>query len=129
MSKPAKQTINNELDTMHTEDVYSLILFALFQLKQDPQYSTLSELAYILDQDSLVKLLQYFGGVTIKIPTTEELNDILDALIIYKRVNLEGDDFAAVFRQLSVPATKTERVKKTYYDLINVMKDITISRG
>ena len=125
-----KQTINNQIDALHTKDVYSLILFALFQLKQDPTYSTLSELAYILDQENLIKLLQYFGGITITIPTVEELNDILDALIIYKRVNLENEDFTKVIKELGLTGPKLNEIKTTYADLLEIMDNVNLeNRG
>ena len=57
-------------------DVYSLMLFAMFKLRDIPEYASLSEMVYILDKDSLLKLCEYFGGLTIKIPTIEELESI-----------------------------------------------------
>ena len=75
--------IKEAVATLKETDIYSLMLFAMFKLRDIPEYSSLSELVYILDKDSLLKLCEYFGGTTIKIPTIEELETLLYALTIY----------------------------------------------
>ena len=75
-----------EIDTLRDKDLYSLVLFALFKLRDIPEYSALSELAYILDKDNMLKLCEYFGGLTLKIPTIEELEGILYSLVLYQQV-------------------------------------------
>ena len=72
--------MNSELRKLKTKDVYSLILFILYKLKEDPKYSTLSELAYILDKDSLLNLCQYYGGLTITIPTIAEIDRVVNSI-------------------------------------------------
>ena len=37
------------------------MLFALYKLKDLPEYLTLSELCYVLDSSNLPKFLSYFG--------------------------------------------------------------------
>lgn len=88
-----KKETKEKLDSLQSTDVYSLILFAIFKMKDIPEYSTLSELAYILDKESLFNFLEYYGGTTIKVPTLDEFNQIIRALILYQAVNLEGLDF------------------------------------
>jgi hypothetical protein len=48
-----------------------------------PDYMVLSELVYVLDKDNLLKLCEYFGGSTIKIPTIKELESIVYSLLLY----------------------------------------------
>ena len=72
-----------ELNNLKSQDIYSLILFALYKLREIPEYSTLSELAYIVDKENLLKLCEYFGGTTIHIPTIDELESILYSLLLY----------------------------------------------
>ena len=88
MSRP-----KTELDNLRTKDIYSLILFALFKLKDLPEYSALSELAYILDKENLLKLCEFFGGMTITIPTMQELESIVYSLVLYQYVNIDGMDY------------------------------------
>ena len=88
MSRPT-----TELDNLRTKDIYSLILFALFKLKDLPEYSALSELAYILDKENLLKLCEFFGGMTITIPTMQELESIVYSLVLYQYVNIDGMEY------------------------------------
>ena len=53
--------IKEELAKLKDIDVYSLMLFAMFKLRDIPEYASLSEMVYILDKDSLLKLCEYFG--------------------------------------------------------------------
>ena len=76
--------IKEEVNKLKSQDIYSLMLFALFKLKDVPEYSSLSELVYILDKDSLLKLCEYFGGMTIKIPTIKELESMVYLLLLYQ---------------------------------------------
>ena len=62
-------TIKEELQKLHEPDIWSLLLFVLFKIKDIPEYSGISELAYILDRKNLLKLCEYFGGTTITMPT------------------------------------------------------------
>lgn len=78
-----------EIDELTVKDTYSLIMFALYKLKDDPKYSTLSELCYLIDRENLFKLLEYFGGLTITIPTYDELKNLVNALYLYNYVDLE----------------------------------------
>ena len=48
--------IKEELAKLKDIDVYSLMLFAMFKLRDIPEYASLSEMVYILDKDSLLKL-------------------------------------------------------------------------
>ena len=85
--------IKTELDKLQKNDVYSVILFVLYQLHNIPEYSALSELAYVLDEQNLYNLCNAFGGCIIKIPTPAELKTITKALLLYQCVNVEGLDF------------------------------------
>ena len=77
-------TIREQLDSLKVTDIYSLILFTLYKLKDIPEYSTLSELAYILDKKSLLNFFEYFGGTTITIPTLKDFKlVIISSYIIF----------------------------------------------
>lgn len=78
-----------DFDSLTVKDTYSLLMFALYTLKNDPKYSTLSELSYILDRENFLKMLEYYGGLTIKIPTVDELHVLLNALALYNYVDIQ----------------------------------------
>ena len=54
--------IKNNLNKLTESDIWSFILFALFKMREIPEYTSLSELVYILDKTTLLKLCEYFGG-------------------------------------------------------------------
>lgn len=83
-------TIKEELQKLHEPDIWSLLLFVLFKIKDVPEYSGISELAYILDRTNLLKLCEYFGGTTITVPTIEELEMLVYGLLLYQYVSIDG---------------------------------------
>jgi hypothetical protein len=54
-----------------------------------PEYSIISELCYILDVDSFMKLIKYFKGQTIRIPTEEEFCEAIKILLLYHYSEIE----------------------------------------
>ena len=116
MSRP-----KTELDNLRTKDIYSLILFALFKLKDLPEYSALSELAYILDKENLLKLCEFFGGMTITIPTMQELESIVYSLVLYQYVNIDGMDYNDAVQLLGKKSCDLRTVKSAYVKLVAIL--------
>ena len=119
--------IKADLNLLKTKDIYSLILFALFKLKDIPEYSPLSELAYLLDKESLFNICEYFGGLTIKIPTIDELEILVYALILYTKININGEDKESVFNELNFENKDFKIVCNTYNNLSKVLKNYSFS--
>lgn len=84
--------ITDHVENLCKEDIYSLMLFVLYKCNEVNELSSLSQLAYILDIESLLKICEFYGGQTIKIPTITELRQLLDALLIYQMVEIEHKD-------------------------------------
>lgn len=124
-----KNNILNTLNELSKTDVYSLILFALWKIKEIPEYSTLSELSYILDNNSLLRLLDYYGGTTIKIPTKEEFESLIEALTLYQEVNLEGKDFKESFSQLKLDGVTSKQVKDNYSKIEEILTKYNFRRN
>ena len=82
--------VTEKLNDLSEEELYSTILFALFNLKNEPSYAALSELVFLMDNKSLMNLLKFYGGQTIKIPTVEEFKTVVNALVLFMNVNLKG---------------------------------------
>ena len=111
-----------ELKAMGQKDIYSLVLFALYNLKDVPEYSTLSELVYVLDRENLMKLLDYFGGTEIKIPTKRELQVVINALLIYQSVKVEKTSLAFALSKLTdIDKVQLREIKLLYNKLCEVM--------
>ena len=119
--------IKDELLKLKQTDIYSLMLFALFKIKDIPEYSSLSELVYILDKESLLKLCEYFGGTTIKIPTIDELETVLYALILYQYVNIEKIEFNQALEMITEKTSEIRKVRDTYNELLVLLDKYTFN--
>ena len=118
----------DDLKSLRQIDVYSLVLFALYQLKEVPEYATLSELAYVLNKDSLMKLLDYFGGTTITIPTQRELQTVINALLVYQSVKVEKNSLALALSKLgNVDRLQLKEIKTLYNKLCAVLDKFYIN--
>lgn len=112
MSGGGKGNIIRALEELDKKDIYSLILFVLYRLKEIPEYSTLSELVYILDNENFIRLLNYYGGKTIRIPKVEELSTVLDALIVYERQQNTDMPLSDIFKELDIDKTQKPDILK-----------------
>lgn len=117
---------NNNIKNLTSTDIYSLLLFALYKLKDVPEYSTLSSLAYLLDKHDLEKILKHFGGTTITIPHMRDLKLIANCLLLYDLVNIEGNDFSKSVDSLNISNDyNLTEIKKMYFSLCKVLNDYT----
>ena len=124
----AKSNISQALEEMSQEDIYSLLLFALFKLKDIPEYLTLSELSYILDNKNFINFIEYYGGMTIKVPTRDEFKLIIDALLIYQFVNIENNPIDNAYKMLEFSKERFSEVYPTYIKLIDILAEYNFNR-
>ena len=120
--------IKEELESLKEQDIYSFILFALFKIRDNPNYSALSELSYILDKDSMLKLCEYFGGMTITIPTVEDLEYVILALLLYKYVDIENMPWEEAVRLFRDKGYSFVKIRNIYTDLYDVLKNYKITK-
>ena len=91
-------------------------------MKQVPEYATLSELAYILDKQNLLYLLEYFGGMTITIPTKEELQLVINTLLVYQYVKVEKMTYQKALNMLvNVPKGQYKQIELLYSKVCEVL--------
>ena len=112
---------NNVLNKFNKEDTYSLSLFSLYKLIEDPEYSTLSELPYVLDETNLINLCTYFGGTTIKIPTLDEIYSLMNILLLYDYINFQKLSFEEAFSRINWGHKNTASIRKVYNKLSKVL--------
>ena len=124
-----KKETREKLNSMKMTDVYSLVLFALFKLREIPEYSSLSELAYTLDGTSLFNFLEYFGGTTIKVPTLDEFRVIIEALLLYQYVNVEGIEYNQALNLMENAKSPMNEIKSCYSKLVTILKDYEFKRN
>lgn len=105
--------IKDDISKLSENDIYSMGLFTLYSLTEIPDYRVLSELPYILDKKSLLKVCKYYGGTTIKIPTVEELETVMRVLLLYQRVNIEKKSLESALKELGY-TTLNKKILQVY---------------
>ena len=113
--------IKNELLNLKEMDIYSLVLFALYKMIGVPEYSSISELAYVLDRENLLNLCEYFGGTTIRIPTIGELEDLVYTLLLYQYVKIDGMEYDKAVELVGFKSCELKKVKKNYNKLCEIL--------
>lgn len=125
-----KSSIKACLDNLHLSDVYSLMFFILFKVQDIPEYATLSEMSYLLDGSNMTRLLTYFAGKTIRIPTEEEFIILANALLMYQYINIDGKSYAEAQDKITkVTAKQREKIAELYLKIIPIIGKYNIDRS
>ena len=100
-------------------------------LEDTPEYATLSEMCYLLDAGNMTRLLTYFAGKTITIPKQEEFVILVNALLLYQRVNIQGESLvdAQAKTTKKLTAKQREKVLEMYLKLIPLISQYNIDRS
>lgn len=120
--------IKKELQKLNDTDLWSLMLFVLYKVKEVPEFAGLSELAYVLDKKNMLKLCEYFGGTTITVPRVEEMEELIYSLLLYQYVKIDGIEFDDAIellkrnKDIDVP-----RVTTKYIKMCKVMEDYSFT--
>lgn len=122
-------SVAKSLTALKEMDLYSLALFSLYKLVGIPEYSSLSELTYILDKDNLLNLCEYFGGQTIKIPTIDELTSLVHSLLLYQYVKIEKMPYDEAIKLIGHESKDLRRVKSNYHGLCKVLDNYSFFTG
>lgn len=123
-----KSNIIRALEELDKKDIYSLMLFILYRLKEIPEYSTLSELVYILDNENFIKLINYYGGKTIRIPKIDELSTILNALLVYEREQNTDLPLSDIFKDIGINKKEIPEIMKILQLIPQLMDDYDFKR-
>ena len=119
-------TLRNDLDKLKMSDTFSFILFVLYKLRDIPEYSAISELAYLLDKESLLNLCEYFGGLSIRIPTIDELESIINSLILYQYVNIDGYSYDEAIKLIGFDSFQLRKIKKDYNKICHILSEYSL---
>ena len=122
-------SIRTELNTLKSADIYSLMLFALYKTTELPEYSSLSQLSYILDKENLLKLCEFYGGTTIRIPTICELEHFLNALLVFQLVDVEGKNIDEVLLTMKRKNGTVAGLEKTYNEVKQLLQNYNFNSG
>lgn len=94
-------------------------------MTDNPEYSSLSQLAYVLDRENLLNLCEYFGGQTITIPTMKELESLIYSLLLYQYVKIDKIDYDKAIELIGHESCELRQVKKRYHALCKIMEKYT----
>lgn len=103
--------IVKDLNKLKEEDLITIILYAIYKFTEDPEYSTLAELAYTLDRHSFYNLCATFGGTTLKIPTLKEYKTMVKVMLIFEFINSDGLTFAEACTKANVDCNDEDIIK------------------
>ncbi len=116
-------SIKTELNNLKNADIYSLMLFTLYQCRKTNEYSSLSELAFILDEKNLLSLCEYFGGTTISIPTIDELELLLCGLSLFKSIHIDKLTIEDSLESYANHKFSVDEIKLSYLKISDVMEN------
>lgn len=110
------------LDNLQKEDLYSVATALLYTLKDTPQYSTMSELFYILDYPNFIKLIKYYGGQEIRVPTHEEINEMLTVLLLYQYREVEELSWDECLKKVNAGPDQSKSLRGKVNALLSLLK-------
>lgn len=110
------------LDNLQKEDLYSVATALLYTLKDTPQYSTMSELFYILDYPNFIKLIKYYGGQEIRVPTHEEINEMLTVLLLYQYREVEELSWDECLKKVNADPDQSKSLRGKVNALLSLLK-------
>ena len=113
-------SISEILSNFKKQDVYSLMLSFLYDLRQVPEYTLLSELCYALDKESLFNMINAFDGQKIQIPTKKEFSEVLQILMLYQYYVVEGRPWKDALAEAHIDSSSG----KAAHNKIEKMKEL-----
>lgn len=119
--------VKSSLDKLQEKDIWSLMLFVMYKSQEVPEYAALSELSYILDRKNLLRFCEFFGGSTIRVPTIDELELYVYALLLYQYLDIEHLDLAQAVEKMGEKSVSTKAVQGVYNKLKRVLQDYSFS--
>lgn len=114
--------LTKDLNNLKESDLINLLLYGIYKLSDDPAYNSLCELVYVLDKESLYKLCSVYGGTTIKVPTIDELKQMVNVLLIYQKVH-EGKSFAEAYKEVDPLHDNTKSTFELYQAFSKIIED------
>lgn len=113
---------DNFFNKLDTDDSYYIALMLLYFLKDDPKYSTLSELVYLVDRKSFLNLIQYYGGQDIAIPDSEEVILALKTLMLYQYRVVNKLSWSEAIKKAGFNSSESAKARALYITLEQVIE-------
>ena len=110
------------LDNLKREDACSVATALLYSLRGTPQYSVISELFYILDYDNFIRFIRYFGGMEIRVPSSEELLDNMRSLLLYQYRIIDELEWSEALSKAGYSESESSSAKMKLNHLIKLLE-------
>ena len=121
--------IDRDLSRMSQPDIYSIVCELLYAIKDDPKYSAMSELAFILNQESFVKFIKYFGGTTITVPTLDEFKQTLRVIQLYHYFNVQNLPWKDALVKSGFERNETRSAQRKLMQFTEVLNKAKLGRN
>lgn len=109
------------LDNLSDNDSYSLLFVLMSKVTDNPTYSALSELSYILDKENFLRFITYYGGATIKVPTADEFHKAARVLVMYNCHVVQGLPFHESMEIAGYESNRGKLARKELEDITKVL--------
>lgn len=104
--------INDKLDV---DDTYSLALLMLSIIYDEEEYKMLTELIYLLDHDSFVNLIKYYGDKKVRIPSINKVKYAMQLLLLYSDIYINKMSPEDACEQLNISIDDYNYCKDSLY--------------
>lgn len=94
-------------------DLYYVSLIVLSQLK-NTDYSSIAELSILLDRSNFTKLIEYYQGDSIKVPTASEIKEVMISIAIYYYYILLGKTWYQTLSRLGISRNDKDNSDKLW---------------
>jgi hypothetical protein len=118
---------SNLLSKFKEPDVYAILCGYLYEFKEIPEYSVLSELTYLMDSKSFINLIKYFGGQTIRIPTREEFQAAVKVLLLLQYFEIEKKPWRESLQLAGFQTSEGRSAQKKLDKLKDTLKNYNYS--
>lgn len=116
------ENINELVSNLTKPDIYSALCTLLYELKNVPEYSALSELYYILDKPSMDLLMRYYEGQTVRFPTKEEVAELTQVLRLFNNYEVKKMPWKDAVRESGYDPSKGKAAKNKLEKLKEIME-------
>ena len=121
--------IDRDLNKLNQSDVYSIICEMLYAFRDDNSFGTMSELAYILDKDSFMRFIKYFGGTTITIPTVSEFKSTIKLIQLYHYFNIENMSWKDALDKAGFDKSETRTAQRKLMTFTKKLNSVKVGRS
>lgn len=125
----SRTSIKKNIEKLNKEDTYALMMVLLYASKNNPRYSALNELAYLLDEKSFKNFIKYYGGQIIRVPTYEEMQNSLKTLLLYQFYKVENQDWQTALKLAGFEPAETFSAKRRLIKFIEHIDEYEYEKG